>query len=67
MNILELFRHKKENEIHDVKNEHQAEILKIHLKARQQVKHSEELLKIIEKTRLYQIAVATGGKKRGLI
>lgn len=54
------------NMVHQIKNDYTSEMLRIDAAAIQQQQHSKEVLKIVKSSRAYKIAVATGGKKRGL-
>lgn len=62
-NIKKLFGHK---EIHNVKNKYQSELLEWQRKAREQKESSSEKLEMLKSSRMYKIAIATGGKHRGL-
>lgn len=62
-NLKSLFTNK---EIHDVKNKNQSRMLENQNRAKKQAESSREPLVLIRSSRMYKIAVATGGKNRGL-
>lgn len=61
--IMDLFRNKK---VHDIKSGYTADMIAIQVKGRKQMKYSKEMLEAIKSSRGYKIAMATGGRNRGL-
>lgn len=62
-NLKNLFGNK---EIHDVKNKYQSQMLETQRKSRELTKTSKETLEALKASRMYKMAIATGGKNRGL-
>lgn len=49
-----------EDDVHRVKNKYNADMMRIHAKAKTQVRESQEMVIMIENSTAYKIAKATG-------
>ncbi len=63
LNLRNIFNHK---DVHQIKNKYQSEMLDVQKRSREQAQQSKVDLEVLKSSRMYKIAVATGGKRRGL-